>query len=330
MQIDLKTVTIEPKRKTFDHLARRFGDKAASRYQEASYDIQATENLHYRPTWAPDQQLYDTGITKVVMEDWHAFKDPRQYYYNTYVIARSRQQEAAEAAFALVESRGLHLTISAEHRDKLLALLVPLRHVAWGGNQNNVLIAGYGFGTPFTQPCLYQGMDCLAVAQYLSRIGLMLGGTDAVSAAKQAWISAEQWQPLRRLVEDTMVVRDPFEVFVAQNIVIDGLLYPLVFDSIVDGIFAQHGAAPISMLTQFITDWAAEARKWADSVIKIAASESAQNAAVIAEWANAWSQRAMAALLPPIADAVGMEADALMAEASETLKARLKKSGIEL
>lgn len=330
MQIDLKTVNIEPKRKAFDHLVRRFGNKAASRYQEASYDIQATENLHYRPTWAPDQELYDASITRIVMEDWHAFKDPRQYFYNTYVIARSRQQEAAEAAFDLVESRGLHLTLSAEHREKLLALLVPLRHVAWGGNQNNVLIAGYGFGTPFTQPCLYQGMDCLAVAQYLSRIGLMLGGTDAVSAAKQDWMSAEKWQPLRRLVEDTMVVRDPFEVFVAQNIVIDGLLYPLVFDAIVDGMFAQHGAAPISMLTQFITDWSAEARKWADSVIKIAASESAENAAVIAAWANGWSQRATAALLPPIADTVGMEADALMAEAFETLKVRLKKSGVEL
>ena len=27
MQIDLRTVTIEPQRQTFDHLARRFGDK---------------------------------------------------------------------------------------------------------------------------------------------------------------------------------------------------------------------------------------------------------------------------------------------------------------
>lgn len=34
MQIDLKTVSIEPKRKAFDHLVRRFGDKPASRYQE--------------------------------------------------------------------------------------------------------------------------------------------------------------------------------------------------------------------------------------------------------------------------------------------------------
>lgn len=69
MQIDLKTVSIEPKRKAFDHLVRRFGDKPASRYQEASYDIQATENLHYRPTWAPEQQLYDPAISRVVMAD---------------------------------------------------------------------------------------------------------------------------------------------------------------------------------------------------------------------------------------------------------------------
>ena len=63
MQIDVKTVTIEPARKTFDHLARRFGDKQPTRYQEGSYDIQATENLHYRPTWDPEQALYDPDIS---------------------------------------------------------------------------------------------------------------------------------------------------------------------------------------------------------------------------------------------------------------------------
>ena len=50
MQIDLRTVSIKPLRNTFDHLARRFGDKPASRYQEGSYDIQADANLQYRPT----------------------------------------------------------------------------------------------------------------------------------------------------------------------------------------------------------------------------------------------------------------------------------------
>lgn len=328
MQIDLKTVNIEPKRKAFDHLVRRFGDKAASRYQEGSYDIQAVENLHYRPTWAPDQTLYDPTITKIVMADWHALKDPRQYYYSSYVLARARQQEAAEGAFALVESRALHGAIPAELTQRVLSLLVPLRHAAWGGNQNNVLIAGYGFGTPFTQPCLYHGMDSLAVAQYLSRLGILLGGTDALAAGKAAWMDHEAWQPLRRLVEDTLVVRDPFELFVAQNVVIEGLLYPAVFDAVIDGRFAMDGAAPVSMLTQFITDWSAEARKWVDAVVKVAAAESPENAAIIAEWFGEWSGRAMAALLPPIEQAIGSDADGLLGQVLGDLRARLAKAGL--
>jgi len=100
MQIDVKTVSIEPKRKAYDHLVRRFGDKPASRYQEGSYDLQAAENLHYRPTWAPDQELYDPTLSKIRMEDWYAFKDPRQFYYSSYVLTRARMQEGAEAAFS--------------------------------------------------------------------------------------------------------------------------------------------------------------------------------------------------------------------------------------
>ena len=329
MQIDLKTVAIEPKRKAFDHLVRRFGDKVASRYQEGSYDIQATENLHYRPTWAPEQQLYDPTISKIVMADWHAFKDPRQYYYSSYVLARARQQEAAEGAFTLVESRALHATIPDDLRALILNLLVPLRHAAWGGNQNNVLIAGYGYGVTFTQPCLYHGMDNLAVAQYLSRLGLLMGGTDALVAGKTAWMEAECWQPLRRLVEDTLVIRDPFELFVAQNVVIDGLLYPAVFDAVVDGRFAMTGAAPVSMLTQFITDWSGEARTWVDSVVKVAASESPENAATISGWVSEWSGRAMAALLPPVEQAIGSDADAVLGQVLADLQARLAKAGVK-
>ena len=93
MQIDLRTVSIQQQRQAF---------KPASRYQEGSYDIQAAENLHYRPTWAPEQQLYDKGITKIAMQDWYALKDPRQFYYSTYTLTRARQQETTEANFGFV------------------------------------------------------------------------------------------------------------------------------------------------------------------------------------------------------------------------------------
>ena len=54
MQLDLRTVSIRPKRQTFSHIARRLGaDKPASRYQEGTLDLQVTHNFHYRPYWAP-------------------------------------------------------------------------------------------------------------------------------------------------------------------------------------------------------------------------------------------------------------------------------------
>jgi len=56
--VDLRTVTIKPLRHTFEHVAKRIGgDKPATRYQEGTYDVQATHNFHYRPTWDPDHEI---------------------------------------------------------------------------------------------------------------------------------------------------------------------------------------------------------------------------------------------------------------------------------
>lgn len=328
MQIDLRTVSIEPLRQTFDHLARRFGDKPASRYQEGSYDLQAAEHFHYRPTWAPGQKLYDPDLSRIKMADWQALKDPRQFYYSTYTLTRARQQEAVEADFRFVESRGLADSLNDAVRNAALTLLVPLRHAAYGANQNNTFVCGYGYGVPLTQPCMYHAMDNLGIAQYLSRIGLLLGGTDALDAAKAAWIDSPAWQPLRRLVEDSMVVRDPFELFYLQNALIDGVLYPLVYQRILDDGLAVEGGAIVAMLTQFMSDWFDETRKWVDAVLKVAAAESPENRAVLLEWQAKWSPRVSEALIPVAGLVVGDTAPSLLADVQSALNTRLVKSGI--
>jgi phenol/toluene 2-monooxygenase (NADH) P1/A1 len=330
MQIDLRTVSIQPQRNTFDHLARRFGDKAASRYQEGSYDIQAAENLHYRPTWDPEQQLYDKGITRIVMADWYVLKDPRQYYYNTYTLARARQQETTEANFSFVESRALAEMLPADLKQLALDVLVPLRHAAWGANLNNTFMCGYGYGTVFTQACMYHAMDQLGIAQYLSRLGLLLGDQEALEAGKAAWMNDPRWQGLRRYVEDCLVVRDPFELFVAQNVAMDGLLYPLVYEWIVDGHLSTKGGSAVAMLCQFMSDWFDETRKWVDAVLKVAAAESEHNRTVLQEWAGQWSERAAAALTPVVRQAFAEGTEEIVREELAALRARLKKTGIEI
>lgn len=117
MQIDLRTVAIKPVRQTFDHIARRFGDKPASRYQEGTYDIQQTDIFHYRPMWEPELKLFDERRTQLKMADWYALKDPRQYYYGAYTIARARQQEAAESSFEMIEERGLAYPMFYDYLD---------------------------------------------------------------------------------------------------------------------------------------------------------------------------------------------------------------------
>lgn len=330
MQIDVKTVSIEPERKTFDHLARRFGDKQPTRYQEGSYDIQATENLHYRPTWDPEQALYDPDLSRVRMQDWHDLKDPRQYYYHTYTITRARQQDTAEANFEFVESRDLCEMMPEDLREMAAALLMPLRHVAWAGNQNNTFICGYGYGVPFTQPALYYAMDCLGIAQYLTRLGLLLGGTDALEQGKQDWLQAHAWQAARHFAEDSMAIRDPVESFLAWNVAFDGLLYPMIYEHIVDTYLSARGAAAVAMLTQFMSNWFNETQKWVNAVVKVAAAESDENKQVMSEWYNTWSQRAVAAQQDIVAIALGEDAADVVTEYQAALTTRMQKNGLAI
>ena len=328
--IDLQQREIKPLRNTFDHVARLIGgDKPASRYQEATMGAQPTANFHYRPTWDPEHELFDATRTALKMKDWYALKDPRQLYYGSYTQARARLQETAEADFDFVESRGLAERYDDAARRTALDFYLPLRHVAWGANMNGAFMAAYGYGTAITQPCLYASMDQLGIAQYLSRLGLLLGQQGDLEAAKQAWLQAPAWQGLRRLVEDSWVMKDWFELFVAQHVVLDGLLYGLAYKE-VDSALSNQAGPTVSMLTRFQAEWIGDHVKWVDAVLKTAAAESAENKALLSQWARAWRERALEALQPVAAIGLGDQAAAAMDRVAAALDARLAKAGLAL
>ncbi|HAY11501.1 MAG TPA: phenol hydroxylase, partial [Thauera sp.] len=186
------------------------------------------------------------------------------------------------------------------------------------------------YGTGFSQPHIYHAMDQLGIAQYITRVGLLLGDVESLEEAKRAWVEDDAWQGLRRYVEDTFVIKDPVELFVAQNAALDGLLYALVYETIIDDVLSSQGGTPVAMLTQFMTDWFAETRKWVDATVKIAASESAENKAVMAGWLTHWRDRAAAALLPVGRIALGDRADEALAEVVQQFNARMAKAGVTL
>jgi phenol hydroxylase P1 protein len=329
MTVEIKTTAVEPIRQNFGTVARRFGaDKAVSRYQEASFDLQAQDNFHYRPVWDPAREIYDRRRTAVQMADWEVFKDPRQFYYASYCIQRARMQEAAEKSFDFVEKNQLIGLMAEPVRQRAEALL-PLRHAEWAANQHNCFVTAYGFGSSITQGAMYAATDRLAIAQYLSRIGLLLDGSSgrALDAAKRQWLEDTAWQPLRRLCEDLLVRKDWFELLVAQDLVIDGLLHPLAFGRPA-GTLAEPGAATLAMLTEFIEDWFPENRKWVDACVAAAAGESAANRALIAGWVKDWSARAVAAIAPLVPLLQGEAGAALWDQAQAAWQARIAKLGL--
>jgi phenol hydroxylase P1 protein len=329
MTIDLKAREIEPLRHTYAHVAKYIGgDKHPTRYQEATLGAQPAVNFHYRPTWDPDHELFDPARSAVKLADWYVLRDPRQFYYATWTITRARQQDALEANYQFVEQRALVDKMPDAVRAQACAALMPLRHVAWAGNMNNCAIAAYGYGTAFTAPAMFHAMDHLGAAQYLTRLGLVLGEPESLEAGRQAWLTDPRWQVLRRYVEDTLVVADPFELFVAQNLALDGQLYPLVYGAFVDDHLALQGGTAVAMLTAFMPEWHDESAKWVDAVVTTAAAESDANRRLIAGWAKAWADRAQAALAPVAELALGAAGSAALADARATLDARLRKAAL--
>lgn len=329
MNIDLQAREITPLRHTYAHVARFIGgDKTASRYQEATLGAQPEVNFHYRPTWDPAHELFDKRRSAIVLADWYALRDPRQFYYGTWTMTRARQQDAMESSYQFVESRGLLSALPDDVAWKSLDVLLPLRHAAWGANMNNASICAYGYGTAFTAPAMFHAMDNLGVAQYLTRLGLAVSGPEALDDGKRAWLEAPHWQVLRRYVEDSFVVKDPFELFVLQNLVLDGLLYPLVYGRFVDDHVTIKGGTAVAMLTSFMPEWHDESARWIDAVVKVAAAESDANRQLLSTWAGTWADRAQAALAPVAQLALGEAGADELAQVRAGLDARCRKAGL--
>lgn len=327
MSVEIKTSSVSTIRNTYSHIKRRFGDKPATRYQEASYDIEATHNFHYKPLWDPEKTLNDPSRTAINMEDWYAISDPRQFYYGAYVGNRAKMQENAESNFKFCEKRNLISSLDEKIQQKLLKYLVPFRHLNQSANMNNSQVAADAIATTVAQAHIYQAMDHLGIGQYLSRIALLIDGNTgkALNTSKAFWMDDPMWQPMRKLAEDSMVVGDWFELTLLQNLLIDKVLFSFAYEAM-DEWFSEMGARDIGMLTEFMRDWNKDTTRWIVAVVKTAVAESEHNKETIQAWVDHWEPQVFAALEPIAMETVG---HASVSNIQNELAALLKKTGLQ-
>jgi phenol/toluene 2-monooxygenase (NADH) P1/A1 len=267
MQYELRYQVIEPKRNTYQNVIDRLGDQPATRYQEATLDVEPRENFHYRPTWIADRELYDPRYSALRLTDPYTFADPRNFYYTPYVTSRAALHDEFGKTLGYLEDRDLLAKLPDAWRGLLGSVVLPLRHYESGAQLVSVAGARFAYGTSLEQCCTFAAFDRIGNAQMLSRVGIALGGGtgEVLTTAKQEWLDGAHLQPLRELTEQIMVTDDWAEGLLAIDHV-DRLLYPLVYSSL-DERALLGGAGAYSLFAQYPTRWFADQRKWLDALI---------------------------------------------------------------
>ena len=137
-------------------------------------------------------------------------------------------------------------------------------------------------------------------------------------------MSDSAWQGLRRYAENTLVVEDWFEVFIAQDVVLDTLVYDLMYRQF-DHVITEAGGGDLAMLIEFMQEWHKDNSRWVDATLKSTIAESEHNREQIRTWVTDWQEKAIADLAPLADIAVGEQA---ISECVDVLGKRLAKAGL--
>lgn len=264
----ISTIALEHRRETYAPVERRFGDKAASRYQEVSYRAQPEENFHYRPLWDPSKEIYDEDYTVLRLTDPYLYTDPRQYYYASYVAKRSEEFEVLAKNMKFIESRQLTARLPEYWKELISRAYTPIRH--WDGAAQLVSIAAsrYAWGHTISQALALAAFDRLGNAQAHSMVALTISGgtTEALDVAKANWMDNDELQPIRKYAEEAIVEPDWVAGVIAVDL-IDALVAPLHFEYPEEQVLAS-GPTVIAILMEHFRNWYVDQKKWLDPLIK--------------------------------------------------------------
>lgn len=299
MGYELRTKVVEPKRNTFTYLVERFGDKPASRYQEASFNVQPMENFHYRPTWDPAHELYDPDFSALKLTDPYSYTDPRQYYYTPYVANAAERYESFAQTLKYIEERRLLDRLPENWHLVMTDFVIPLRHYESGAQLISVNASRFAYGTTVEQPACFAAFDRIGNAQLLSLIGLSIAGgaSDTLTEAKKNWLYSPALQPLRRMTEELLVEGDWAVSLIALDF-IDSQLYQLLYTHLDDRALFR-GAGAYSLVARHFNDWYGNHKKWLRALVKAWANDPSHgdaNRTVMSAIADRWYPQACEAV----------------------------------
>ncbi|MDF2789563.1 MAG: methane/phenol/toluene hydroxylase [Neobacillus sp.] len=178
-----------------------------------------------------DYDIYDPRYTRLKCSDWEAFRDPKKYWYTSYVRDRKRLSEEVENAFQMVMNLELIESLPEKWVNAVRDIYTPLRHLEYGENVQMQYVIRYALGTPIEQCATFQAYDKVGRAQWISTwaMNMQEHHGEFLQHGKEVLLNEPSYQLLRRYVEEILITDDWAEVLVAQNLTLDLLLGNLMY-----------------------------------------------------------------------------------------------------
>jgi methane monooxygenase component A beta chain/propane monooxygenase small subunit len=256
--------------------------------------LQVMGDFKLRPDGRP---LFDPDSTGLNCADWFAFRDPNQMWQKPYYALQARAELAIDRTTDVVVTTGASRSMDLgwiEHG--LAGAYLPFAHFEYGLFRALNVAARESLSDTVNSILVFNAADKLRHAQAISLLGLDLEtglpGFDG-TAGRGHWLGHPAWQPVRRLIEEAMAIRDWGEIAVASNLVIEPLIgEPL--RRLVFSLAAAHGGdvlVPVIAATAS-ADWHRNARATRELTVFLRECPGGEgNDVVLSEWVRTWTER---------------------------------------
>ena len=196
------------------------------------YEITTSDSLYYPnmgfsvPNAIQDWYLKYQGGSALQCKDWNAFYDPSQYTYFKYVSEKVETTYILQGLFEMSRSTRYYGDLSSDWIEKLRLLYAPQIYPSHG---MQMMISYAGHMAPSSRVVVVCGFQA---ANEISRIQTISENMEVVISSfknlsnnsKTLWESHPIYQPLRKLIEEALIIYDWGESFVALNLCIKPIL----------------------------------------------------------------------------------------------------------
>jgi methane monooxygenase component A beta chain/propane monooxygenase small subunit len=276
-------------------------------------------NLHCQPDarggWDIDPGLviendriaWELSSTRLDHPDWYAFRDPAQLWQRSYVKTQAEQERAIERTCEDAIASGAIADFDETWTREILAGHYRVwSFVEWGLFRSVYTASRETLSDSLSAVYTFEAFDRLRHAQDV--VWWMLALEKVVpdfsdAGAKDLWLTAEHYQPMRRVVEEIMHACDDWaEVGVAINLCFDPIVGEVALSRMVSRMAGRHGDSVTPMIVRTAERDRRRNQAWTLELVRMVTGDgvpaAAENSAVIEEWVAKWTPAAIAAAEP--------------------------------